>query len=61
MTVQRWPDVLHSRMDDRGVLLDLRTKVYFTLDAMGNAIYERLMISQCTDEVISELACAQPG
>ena len=60
MNVQCRSDVIHSRMDDQGVLLDLRTKVYFTLDAMGNAIYERLKVGQCRDEVISELASFYP-
>ena len=60
MLVRCREDVIHSRMWEEGVLLDLRTKVYFTLDPMGNALYERLLAGQGREAIVSELKSAFP-
>ena len=54
-TVSFSPDVLFRELDDEGVLLDLETEQYYTLDDIGVRMWQLLHENKEVDLVIAPL------
>jgi coenzyme PQQ synthesis protein D (PqqD) len=52
---RRSPDVSSATHGDRTVLLDLRSEQFFSLDDVGQRIWESLGRSASVDEIVAEL------
>ena len=49
------PGVLHQRLGEETVLLNLRTEHYYGLDAMGTRIWQLLTSDICPEQIVSTL------